>query len=49
MIVEQENSFWKDCEKRYSSIKLLKDAFEWMKLNEIEHSKDQNIERQKSS
>ena len=25
MIAEQENNFWKDCEKRYSSIKVLKD------------------------
>ena len=28
MIAEQENNFWKDCEKHYSSIKLLKDTFE---------------------
>ena len=27
MIAEQENNFWKDCEKRYSFIKLLKDTF----------------------
>ena len=39
MIAEQENNFLKDCEKRYSSIKLMKDAFEWMNLNEIEQSK----------
>ena len=30
----ENNNFWKDCEKRYSSIKLLKDTFEWM--NEFE-------------
>ena len=28
LIAEQENHFWKDCDKRYSSIKLLKDVFE---------------------
>ena len=28
MTAEQENNFWKDCGKRYSSIKLLKDIFE---------------------
>ena len=39
MIAEQENNFWKECEKRYSSIKLLKDTFAWMNLNEIEDSK----------
>ena len=38
MITEQENNFWKDCEKRYSPIKLLKDTFERIKLNKIEHS-----------
>ena len=27
MIAEQENDFWKDCEKCYSSIQLLKDIF----------------------
>ena len=26
MIAEQENKFWKDCEKRDSSIKVLKDT-----------------------
>ena len=26
MIAKQENNFWKDCEKRYSSIKLLKNT-----------------------
>ena len=28
VIAEQENNFWKDCEKSYPSIKLLKDTFE---------------------
>ena len=28
MIAEQENNFWKDCEKRYSSVKSLMDTFE---------------------
>ena len=28
MIAEQENNFCKDCEKRYSSIKLLNDTSE---------------------
>ena len=28
MIAKQENKFWKDCKKRYSSVKLLKDALE---------------------
>ena len=28
MIAEQENNFSKNCEKHYSSIKLLKDTFE---------------------
>ena len=37
-IAEQENNFWKDCEKRHFSIKLLKDTFERVNLNEIEHS-----------
>ena len=27
-IAEQKNNFWKDCEKRYSSVKLLKGTFE---------------------
>ena len=39
VIAEQENNFWKDCESRHSSISVLKDTFEWMKLNEIERSK----------
>ena len=48
MIAEQENKFWKDCEKGYSSIQLMKKTFEWINLNEIEHSKHfQNIECQK--
>ena len=28
IIPKQENNFWKDCKKRYSPIKLLKDNFE---------------------
>ena len=32
MIEEQETNFWKDCQKRYSSIKMLKDTFELMKF-----------------
>ena len=36
MIAEQENKFWNDCKKRYSSIKLLKDR---MNMNEIEHQR----------
>ena len=28
MITEQENNFWKDCEKHYSSIKFLNDTSE---------------------
>ena len=28
MIAEQENNYWKDCGRRYSSIKLLKDTFD---------------------
>ena len=28
MIAQQENDFWEDCKKRYSSIKLLKHTFE---------------------
>ena len=28
MLAEQENNCWKDCEKRFSSIKLLEDTFE---------------------
>ena len=39
MIAEQEDNFWKDYKKCYSYIKLLTDIFEWMKLNEMEHSK----------
>ena len=39
MIAEQQNNFWKNCEKGYSSIKLLKDTFKLMNLNEIEYSK----------
>ena len=35
MIAEQEDNFWKDCEKR----KVIKDTFELKNLNEIEHSK----------
>ena len=27
MTAEQQNNFWKDCEKCYSLIKLLKDTF----------------------
>ena len=38
MIAEQEHNFCKNCEKYYSSIKLLKDTFDLMNLNEIEHS-----------
>ena len=38
MIAEEENHFWTDCEKRYFSVKLSKDTFEWVNLNEIEHS-----------
>ena len=33
-IAEQENNFWKDCEKRYSLIKLLKDTSKRMNLDE---------------
>ena len=36
---EQENNFWKDCEKLYSSTKLLKDISERINLNETERSK----------
>ena len=43
MTAEQENNFWKDCGKRYSSIKLLKDIFEWMNLNEIWNIQSVNI------
>ena len=39
MIAKQENNFWKDCKKRLTSIKLLRDSFELMNLNETEHSK----------
>ena len=39
MPAEQEAYSWKDCEKRYSFLKLLKNEFERMNLNEIEHSK----------
>ena len=39
MIAEQDDNFWKDCGKCFSPIKLMKDAFEWMSLKEIEHSK----------
>ena len=35
----QENNFWKDCEKIFPSMKLLKDTFELIDLNEINHSK----------
>ena len=38
-IAVRENKFWKDCEKRYFSTKLLRNTFDWMNLNEIEHSK----------
>ena len=31
MIAQQENNFWKDCEKCYPSIKLLKDTFKELK------------------
>ena len=35
-IAVRENKFWKDCEKRYFSVK---NTFDWMNLNEIERSK----------
>ena len=38
-IPARENKSWKDCEKRYFSTKLLKNTFDSMNLNEIEHSK----------
>ena len=28
MVVEQENNFWKECERGYPSIKLMRDIFE---------------------
>ena len=34
MIAEQQNNFWKDFDKRYSSIKLVIDTFDWMNLTE---------------
>ena len=47
MIAEKETNCWIDCEKCYSSIKLLKDTFEWMNSNETENSKRWNIKQQK--
>ena len=38
-IAARENKFRKDWEKRYFSTKLLKNTFDCMNLNEIEHSK----------
>ena len=38
-IAVQENGFRKDCEKHYSTIKLLKDIFELKNLKETEHQK----------
>ena len=47
-IAVRENKFWKDCEKRYFPTKLLKNTFDLMNLNEIEHSKCKNIEHQRA-
>ena len=39
MIAWQKNIFLEKSWKRHSSIKLLKDTFEWTNSNEIKHSK----------
>ena len=46
MIAGQENNFCKDCEKLYSPRKLLRDTFESITLNQIKHSRRENLECQ---